>query len=232
MRRRIRDLGIGQLAAAARYGRAARQRVRGGASRPRSARDAHPRPRPGDIRDGAAAPGDGRAGLALVPPLPPRCLRRLRPALGPARGRSLRPRGPQVRGDGRRRPAHQLPAGRPRAGNDLSGCGTSRTSRSVPIPTSAIWPARAGASTSRSTPPPTRSSPWRGGRRAPRSSGAAAASLPSTSPRWPRRSPIRSPGAKRPPLDERLFGREPEPLPPTRGATSRAGPSSRCRSRS
>ena len=63
--------------------------------------------------------GDRPARVAVVPALPARPLRRLRPALGRPRGRRLRARRAPLRGDGRRRAAHQLPPARPRRGHGL-----------------------------------------------------------------------------------------------------------------
>ena len=111
---RVHDLRGHRVGRAARDGGSARTRIRGGSARPDPARDADADPRPCDVRDGRAAARDRAAGVALVPPLPTRRLRRLRTALGAARGRSLRPRRTAVRADGRRGAAHQLPSGRAR----------------------------------------------------------------------------------------------------------------------
>ncbi len=117
VRRRVHDLGGGELAGAARDARAARARARGGSAGPDPHGDDDPRPGSGDVR---VRPGPARhraAGLALVPPLPPRRVRRAGTALGPAGGRSLRSGCPSLRGDGHRSAPDQLPSGRARARN-------------------------------------------------------------------------------------------------------------------
>ena len=129
--------------------------------------------------DARRGPPRARAArLGVVSPLPPRRLRRLRPALGPAGGRSLRPRCAPPRGDGRRRASDQLPARRPRARDGRAGSATSPSSRSASTPTSATSPATAGASTSASTRRRTRPSRSSGGRKEHRSSAAAVACTP------------------------------------------------------
>ena len=91
--------------------------------------------------------GDRPAGVAVVPPLPPRRVRRLRRALGRAGGRRVRPRRAALRADGRRRAARQLHPARPRRRGWSPTCATSPTCRSASIRTSATSPTRAGAST-------------------------------------------------------------------------------------
>ncbi len=175
LRRRVRDLRGGQLSPPARDHRAARAHVRGRPAGHAAARDPDADPRPGDVRDGRAAARDGAAGLALVPPLPPRRVRRLRTALGPARGRPVRPRGAPLRGDGRRGADDQLPARRPRAGHRLVAARLHRAAaRRLPEPRPSRR-GRAGGSTTRSGPRRTPSSRAAGARRARRSSAAAAA---------------------------------------------------------
>ena len=78
------------------------------ARRHAAAGDPHADPRPGHVDGGAVR--DRAAGVALLPALPPRRVRRLRAALGPAGGRPLRPRGQALRADRHRCPADQLPA--------------------------------------------------------------------------------------------------------------------------
>ncbi len=93
-------------------------RRRGRAARPRPARDpvaAHAHAR---RRDRGPA-GHRPAGVAVLPALPPRAVRHLRPALGRPRGRRLRARRAALRGDGRGRAAHQLHPARPRRGDGL-----------------------------------------------------------------------------------------------------------------
>ena len=78
--------------------------------------------------------------MAELPPLPPRRLRRLRPALGRPGGRRVRARRAPLRGAGRRRAARQLHPARPRRGHACRGCATSPTCRSASTPTSATCP--------------------------------------------------------------------------------------------
>ena len=179
-----------------------------------------------------SAARDRASGVAELPPLPPRRLRRLRPALGPAGGRPVRPRRPPLRGDGRRRAAHQLPAGRPRSRDAVLAARLHRhAARRVPeprLPRGAGWRfddaigpeeyAAAGAAP--------------GGRRARRSSAAAAASAPTTSRRRARRcrheAGPRAPAGERRDRPATARGRSAAPRPVAR----RAGPRrcSRCRS--
>ena len=117
----------------------------------------------------------GLAALALLSALPARRLRRLRPALGASRGRSLRPRGDAVRGDGRGGAPDQLPPRRPRPRDDELAARLHRhAARRLPEPRP---PRRAGcgASTTASIRRRTRGSRSSGARRARRSSAAAAA---------------------------------------------------------
>ena len=173
---------------------AARAAVPRGAAGPDPARDAVARAGV-DLRDRAEPARHGPPGVAELPALPPRRVRRLRPALGRAGGRRLRARRAPLRGDGRRRAAAQLHPARPRRGHARRGCATSATCRSASIPTSATTPTPAGASTAPSASRSTRS--WRssGARRAPRSSAAAAASARGRSRR--RRRPSRTRGRAR-----------------------------------
>ena len=145
----------------------------------------------------------GPAGVALVPALPPRRVRRLRPALGPAGGRPVRPRRAPLRGDGRRGAADQLPAGRPRAGHRLVAARLHRAAaRRVPEPR----PSRGQALALRRHDRP------RGLRRArARLARRGRADhrrllrrhVPTTSPRSAPRSPRPSRGRRRPPLEDR-----------------------------
>ena len=81
--------------------------------------------------------------VALVPALPARRLRRPGPALGPSRGRPLRPRGAPVRGDGHRRAARQLPSRRARGGDDLVA---PRLHERCPSACTRTWACSRGAS--------------------------------------------------------------------------------------
>ena len=72
-----------------------------------------------DLRHRRAPARHRPARVAQLPPLPQRRLRRLRRALGRARGRRLRPGGAPLRADGRRRAARQLHPARPRGRDDL-----------------------------------------------------------------------------------------------------------------
>ena len=170
-------------------------RLRGGAAGPHAARDADSGPRPGDVRHGRATARDGAPGLAVLPPLPPRRVRRLRAALGPARGRPLRPRRAPLRGAGRRRAPRQLPADRPRPGDALVAARLHRSpARRLPEPRSSRRPALALRRRDR----PGR---VRGARARWRAEGAqivggcCGVDARSTSRRPPRRSQRRSPGA-------------------------------------
>ena len=92
---------------------AAQPGVRGRAARPDPARDALACAAVADRRDRVAR-RHGASRVALVPALPPRVVRCVRPALGrPRRGR-LRPRRPPLRGGRCRGAARQLHPARPR----------------------------------------------------------------------------------------------------------------------
>ncbi len=118
MRGRVHDLRGRHLGPATRDRGTPGARLPRGPSRSDPARDADADPRPEHVRDGRATARDGSARLALLQALPARGVRRLRPALGPARGRPLRPCRTAVRADGGRGAADQLPAGRPRGRDD------------------------------------------------------------------------------------------------------------------
>ncbi len=118
-RRRSRRRGGGRLQPQRRRrhpGRArddppARPGLRGGAAGPDPARDALARAQL-HLRHRGGAAGHRPAGVAELPPLPARGVRRLRRALGRSRGRLLRARRAALRGDGRGRARAQLhPAG-------------------------------------------------------------------------------------------------------------------------
>ena len=234
LRRRVRDLRGRQLARAAGHGRAARARLRAATRRTSILLETLTLVRdPETFETRRALARDGAAGLALLPPLPARRVRRVRAALGAARGRPLRARRASLRGDGRRRAPHQLPSRRPRPGNALVAPRLhGAPARRLPEPRSPRRPALALRRRDRPTAS-TRS--WRsaGAPRARRSSAAAAARRRSTSRRLPRRSRTTKPGRerrrrRRPYGDERSDGR-PGAAVARRAWTRR---SSRCRSRS
>ena len=175
VRGRVRDLRGGELARAARDARAARARARERSPGSRAHGDDDARPRPGHVRDSRAAARAGPPRVAVVSPLPARRLRRAGAALGPARGRPLRPRRPPLRGDGHRRPARQLP---PRGARDRDDPVAPRLHhappRRVPEPGDVHGPRvalRRRRRSARSTP----ASRAGGARRERRSSAAAAA---------------------------------------------------------
>ena len=141
---------------------------------------------------------DRPAAVAQLPPLPTRCLRRLRRALGRPGGRRLRSRRAALRGDGRRRAAGQLHTAGPRAGDGLLAARLHRpAARRLSQPRLPLG-RRAGAARRRSAAPSTPSSRSSGARRVRRSSAAAAASVPSTSPRRARRWRTPGPAARAP----------------------------------
>ena len=87
--------------------------VRGRAARSDPARDAVARAQL-DLRDRRGPARHRAPGVAELPALPSRRVRRLRRALGRTGGRRLRSRRAAVRGDGRRRAGDQLHPARPR----------------------------------------------------------------------------------------------------------------------
>ena len=148
-----------------------------------------------DLRDGRGAARDGPARVAELPPLPPRRLRRLRPALGRPGGRRVRARRAPLRGAGRRRAARQLHPARPRRGHRAVAARLHRpAARRLPQPR---LPVRRTAGASRPASAARSSPRWRcaGARRARRSSAAAAASGRSTSAPRGARSKARCPAA-------------------------------------
>ena len=105
----------------------------------------------------------------------------------------------------------QLPARRPRArdallARDFTSC------RSACTRTSATWWARAGASTTRSTRPRTPSSPSRWRDEGAQIIGGCCGVTPEHIAALAKAVAGTKPGRKRPPLDERLLGREPVAL--------------------
>ena len=112
----------------------ARTGIRARRAGPDPGRDADADPQL-DVRDRRGPARHGPAGLAQLPPLPARGVRRVRRALGRPRGRRVRPGGPPLRGDGRRRARAQLPA----AGSRHRDAGVAArlhrsTARRVPQP--------------------------------------------------------------------------------------------------
>ena len=151
--------------------------VRGRAAGPPAAGDALARARL-HVRHGRAAAGDRDPAVVELPPLPPRRVRRVRPALGRARGRRVRPRRGALRDARDRRAADQLPAARPRAGDARLAARLHRpAARRLPEPRLPVR-RRLALGLARSAGTSTPSWPWAGGPRARRSSAAAAASAP------------------------------------------------------
>ena len=93
----------------------------------------------------------GHPGVDQLPPLPPRRVRRLRPALGRPGGRRVRPRRPALRGARRARRCSSTACRPTTCRACCRGCATSPTCRSASTPTSATTPTTAGASTRPST---------------------------------------------------------------------------------
>ena len=188
-------------------------------------------PRAVDLRDHRAPARDRTSRLALVPALPARRLRRLRPALGTARGRPLRAVRAPLRGDGRRRDPHQLPARRPRPRDDRVAARLHRhAARRLPEPR----PPRRRAVALRRRDRPGR---VRGARaRLARRGRADRRRLLRREPgahrgRRPRARGHEAPGRRRPALDERLLRDEAE-VAPTRALARHARDASSIRSRS
>ena len=174
--RRRRRRGAAGVAAAA------HPCLRGRSAGPAPARDDVADARGDHLRGDRDRPRHRAAGVAQLPPLPARCVRRLRTALGRPRGRPVRPGGAAVRGDGRRRAARQLPPARARRRDAALAAGLHRPpARRVPQPRLLLRLGLA-ASTSASGRRSTRSSRWAGAAREPRSSAAAAARRQRTSP--------------------------------------------------
>ena len=113
LRGRVLDQRRRRLRRGREHDPAARAAVRRRAAGSDPARDADGRAAVA-VRHGPGAAGHGASGLAVVPPLPARPVQRLRPALGRAGGRRLRPRGGALRADGHRRADDQLHPARPR----------------------------------------------------------------------------------------------------------------------
>ena len=112
-RRRLLDRCRHRPARGGRDDQAAAPRVRRRAAGPRAGRGAV-RAAAHALRDGHGAAGARAAGVAVLPALSPRAVRRLRPALGWPGGRCVRARGPPLRRARRRRPAAGMHPARPR----------------------------------------------------------------------------------------------------------------------